>query len=217
AVVPVGLTRYRDKLPELRTYTRDEARTIVNRLETVQKELLDRLGSRFVWPADEFYVTAELPFPSRAGYEDMQQFENGVGMAREFITNFNRRRSRLKGLDTSRRVLFLTGESAFPFLTREIMPYVTQHLRLKAELSPVKNRFWGNSVTVSGLLTGQDLLRRARARVSDIDTVVLPPNCLNHDDLFLDNMSLTQFSTALDRRVVVGQYQFADTLREVYS
>jgi putative radical SAM enzyme (TIGR03279 family) len=217
AVVPVGLTRYRQRLPELRTYTSDEAGEIIDYIEKRQKEFAKRLGTRFVWPADEFYVAADRPFPSHSSYEEMTQFENGIGMAREFITVFNRRRRQLKSIKSDRRVLMLTGHSAFPFLSTEIIPYLTGTLRLPVELQVVDNVFWGESVTVSGLLTGKNLLGHARKNLERFDTVVLPPNCLNDDDLFLDDLSLEQFQKRLGRRVLVGRYNLADTITEVFQ
>jgi len=217
AVVPVGLTRHREALPSLRTYTASEAGAIIDYLAKRQRDLLARLGSRFVWAADEFYVAAQRPFPPRSHYEGMHQFENGVGMAREFITNFNRRRHHLKGLSRRRRALFLTGASAFPFFNAQLLPFMRERLKLRVDLDCVANRFWGESVTVSGLLTGQDLLRHARPKLDRYDIVVLPPNCLNNDSLFLDNLSLEQFRQALGVGVVVGQYDMAATLREVFS
>jgi len=215
AVVPVGLTKYRTSLAKLRTYTPAEAGVIVDRIEEKQKALLAATGSRFVWPADEFYVAAGRPFPKLHTYEEMHQFENGIGMAREFITGFNRRRGRLKGLRSNKRILFMTGRSAHPFLDQEVMPFINNELGLDVKLHQVPNRFWGETVTVSGLLTGQDLLRHVRMKIDEFDTVVLPPNCLNDDDLFLDNLSLDQFQNTLGKEVVVGQYNLAETLREV--
>ena len=217
AVVPVGLTKYREHLPHLRTYTADQAASIIDYIEARQTEILKQTGTRFVWAADEFYVIADRSFPSRASYEEMNQFENGIGMAREFVTMFNRRRTRLRGRTSSRKALFLTGYSAYPFLERDIMPYVHDTLGLHLTLAPVPNEFWGHSVTVSGLLTGKDVLAFAQERIADFDAVVLPPNCLNGDDLFLDNLSLDEFRGALGRPVYVGRYDFAATLTEVYS
>ncbi len=217
AVVPVGLTKYRDNLPDLRTYTPAEAGEIVDYVESRQADLYDRFGTRFVWPADEFYVAAGRPFPRRKYYEEMHQFENGIGMSRETITWFNRRRSRLKGITSDRRACFLTGHSAYPFLKDDVFGYIQDTLGLHADLHVVDNDFWGHSVTVSGLLTGQDLLRAARSMKAGYDTFVLPPNCLNNDDLFLDNMTLQQFKQTLGRRVVLGQYDLAATVRDVFQ
>lgn len=216
AVVPVGLTRFRENLADLRTYRADEAATIIDKIEKFQKHFLTGIGTRFVWPADEFYVAAKRDFPGRTVYEEMQQFENGVGMARESITSFNRRRRHLKKIKSDKRVLFLTGHSAYPFLSTEFIPYLRDQIGLQISLDPVVNRFWGETVTVSGLLTGQDLLRQSRKRANEFDAVVLPPNCLNSNDLFLDNLTLDQFRSVLARPVFIGRYDLAATVREIY-
>ncbi|MDZ4722913.1 MAG: DUF512 domain-containing protein [candidate division Zixibacteria bacterium] len=217
AVVPVGLTKYRQNLPNLRTYTKDEANTVIDYLEKRQGEFFEAEGSRFVWPGDEFYTIAGRAFPSIKAYEHMPQYENGIGMCREFINGFNRRRARLKSIKSSKRVLFLTGVSAYPFMSEEIMPYIQNTLGLNVELHCVKNRFWGDGVTISGLLTGQDLLRHARTHLDSFDLLVLPPNCINNDDLFLDNLSLKQFETALVKPVLIGQYNLAETIKEAFA
>jgi NifB/MoaA-like Fe-S oxidoreductase len=146
----------------------------------------------------------------------MSQFENGVGMGREILTKFNRRRARLKEIRSDRRALFLTGHSAHSFLSRQVLPFIQNELRLRLSLHPVCNRFWGEMVTVSGLLTGQDLLDQARKKADEFDVVVLPPNCLNIDKLFLDDMSLQQFQNALGKPVVVGRYNLAESIREIF-
>jgi len=217
AVVPVGLTRFRDNLAKLRTYQRDEAREIISYAKSRQSEFRDKLGTRFVWPSDEFFVIAEEEFPPLVAYEEMNQFENGIGMVREFLTMFNRRRNQLKGIRSEKRVLFVTGTSAFPFLSSRIMPHLTQKLGLLIELDAVHNRFWGHSVTISGLLTGQDLLRHARKNIERFDALVLPPNCLNNDNLFLDNLSLEHFRNALGKPVYVGQYNLVATIKDVFQ
>jgi len=216
AVVPVGLTRYRDRMSKLRTYTAEEAGVIIEQVENYQRRFLKEKGSRLVWLADEFYVLADQDFPGISSYETMPQFENGVGMAREFITGFNRRRARLRKLESIRKVLVLTGRSAYPFFSRRLLPYLRDDLHFQVELLAVPNRFWGETVTVSGLLTGQDLLRAARESGSDYDAVVLPPNCLNNDDLFLDNLSLNQFRQTLETEVDIGSYDLTQTIREVF-
>jgi len=217
AVVPVGLTKYRDNLPNLRTYQPDEAKDIINYIDRIQKRFLKEIGTRFVWAADEFYVAAHIGFPNQVSYEEMSQFENGVGMAREFLTNFNRRKRFLKSINSNKKALFLTGYSAYPFLTENIIQYLKLKLKLNVEFEPVKNDFWGETVTVSGLLTGNDLLRCAISYEKEFDVLVIPPNCLNDEYLFLDNLSLTQFETELGKPVVLGQYDLADTLKEVFK
>jgi len=217
AIVPVGLTRYRDRLPRLRPYKKKEAVEILAYIEERQEHFLKKFGSRFVWPADEFYIQAGWPFPKRHAYEDMPQFENGVGMAREFITTFNRSRRRLKKIKSRKRVLFLTGYSAYPFMRSEIWPYLEEETDLKIAIKKVSNRFWGKTVTVSGLLTGRDLLNAALEERSDFDILTLPPNCLNADNLFLDDMTLDKFTRKLGKPVVTGRYNFVNTIMEAVS
>jgi putative radical SAM enzyme (TIGR03279 family) len=215
-IVPVGLTRYRNDLPRLRKFQLEEAASLIDYIEMRQKGFLRGLGSRLVWPSDELYVETGRAFPGHSTYEDVPQFENGVGMAREFLTMFNRRRASLRRLRSRRRALFLTGRAAFPFMASEVLPFVTDRLRLMVSLFPVENRFWGKTVTVSGLLTGKDLLKGARSSIGNYDTLVLPPNCLNADGLFLDDLSLETFQRRLGKAVVVGRYNLAETLVEVF-
>jgi putative radical SAM enzyme (TIGR03279 family) len=217
AVVPVGLTRYRERLPKLRQHAPEEAARVVSYLGVRQRQLFRALGTRFVWPADEFYIRGGLGLPRMAAYESMPQFENGVGMARKFIYDFNRRRRFLKKLNKRKKAVLMTGESAADVLSRELVPYLRQELSLRVQVAEVPNDFWGHSVTVSGLLTGQDLLRMARRKARVGETVILPPNCLNHDGLFLDDMTVAEFADRLKRPVVVGSYDLAATIREVFS
>jgi putative radical SAM enzyme (TIGR03279 family) len=217
AIVPVGLTKYRDHLPKLRTYTPDESAAIIDQTEARQKEYHAILGSHFVWAADEFYVMADRDFPRRNEYEQMPQFENGVGMARECIAMFNRRRASLKSIQSELRVRFLTGLSAFPFLSQYILPFIQDDLKLHLSVQPVQNLFWGDSVTVSGLLIGRDMLEAAQGKIEEYDVLVLPPNCLNEDGLFLDDMSLEQFEDALGKPVVVGRYNLAESIKDAFQ
>ncbi|HOP06949.1 MAG TPA: DUF512 domain-containing protein [candidate division Zixibacteria bacterium] len=217
AVVPVGLTRYREHLPKLRLHTPEEASEVVEFIEKMQRVNIKKIGSRFVWAADEFYIVAGRQLPSLSSYEEMPQFENGVGMARQFITDFNRRRNTLKKIKSGKRAVLLTGQSAGSFMKGQIEPFLRDKLGLEVVVRPVANDFWGQSVTVSGLLTGQDLVKAIKKNTRKQDTVVLPPNCLNHDDLFLDDLSLDEFARQVNRPVLVGSYDLVDTLLEVYS
>ena len=216
AVVPVGLTRYRERLPQLRTFTTTEAGQLIREVHRWQRQFLKSLGTRFVWVADEFYVNAECKIPTYASYETMPQFENGVGMVREFVTRFNRRRRQLKQVSSKKRVLFITGHSALNIMKQEIWPFLTDKIGLHATLHPVSNRFWGDTVTVSGLLVGRDIRDELKTLVQDFNCIVLPPNCLNGDKLFLDDLSLDDVQTALMCPVIVGKYDFVDTIIEVF-
>jgi putative radical SAM enzyme (TIGR03279 family) len=213
AVVPVGLTKFREHLPNLRSYAPYEAQEIVKIVEKHQKTLFRQHGTRFVWPGDEFYTIAGEQFPPHSSYEEFQQFENGIGMCRDLITNFNRRKKQLKGMSSTHRIMMFTGASAYGFLSRDILPWIQQETGLSVALKMIPNRFWGESVTVSGLLTGQDLLRAARVHANEYDVLLLPPNCLNNDDLFLDNLSMAQFRSVLpSKNILLGHYNIVESL-----
>ncbi|MEE8576313.1 MAG: DUF512 domain-containing protein, partial [candidate division Zixibacteria bacterium] len=213
-VVPIGLTKHRQNLPTLRTYRSDEASAIIDQVHATQIEFSHDKGSRFVWAADEFYVQANRSFPTLKSYEEMSQFENGIGMVRDFLTSFNRRRRFLGELGINKRILILTGHSAYPFLSEHVLVFLKDVKKLKLNIEAVTNRFWGDSVTVSGLLTGQDLLNAARRAKSKFDRLLLPPNCVNSDGLFLDNMSLSHFKKTIGKDVILGSYDICKSIRE---
>ncbi len=216
-VVPVGLTRYRQRLPKLTPFTAESADDILNYIHAKQKDCLRQEGSRFVFSADEFYVLADRKLPKLSEYEEMAQFENGIGMLRWSLVQFNRRRRFLRGISSNKRIAMLTGKSAKAFIQKNIVDYMRNELNVPIDVYGVENTFWGELVTVSGLLTGQDLLLAVESLKSKYDAVLLPPNCLNDDDLFLDNMSLEEFKQKADVDVKVGSYLFADTMQEVLS
>ncbi|MCH9031115.1 MAG: DUF512 domain-containing protein, partial [candidate division Zixibacteria bacterium] len=217
AVAPVGLTKYRDNLTDVPIYSAEEAGVVIDLVEKYQKKFKKAGGSRFVWPADEFYTIAERSFPPLSSYETIDQFENGVGMCRLLISDFNKRRKRLAKISPqiakAGRIVALTGASAYPWLNSEIVPNA-RDAGIDIEFFETENRFWGDTITISGLLTGADLLEKARKSAENEDVIVLPPNCLNGDDLFLDNMTLADFKNKLGRKVVVGSYDMVETLIE---
>jgi len=211
-IVPVGLTRYRDNLPKLKSFTPSGANHILKYIHKIQKKFLKSCGTRFVFAADEFYILAGRSLPALYDYEQMEQFENGIGMMRYFLTDFNRRRRFIRVGAKPLRIAIITGETAYKIFDKDIMPYLKIKSGLKADLFPVKNRFWGEKVAVTGLLTGQDILSEIKKINKQYDIALLPPNCLNNDGLFLDDMSLEDFKLRAGMDIVVGSYSLVDTL-----
>ncbi|MCK5127724.1 MAG: DUF512 domain-containing protein [candidate division Zixibacteria bacterium] len=208
AVVPVGLTKFRDRLPQLRSFTTEESREVLDLVKKYQKKFLKQHGTRFVFPADEFFINARVKLPNLSYYEEMFQFENGIGMARQFIVDFNRRKRYLpKKTGKSITVAIVTGKSAESFMKADIMPVFDNISGLNVSLKVVENKFWGENVTVTGLLTGNDIAESV-AEINP-DCILLPPNCLNGDDLFIDNMSLTEFERRVNCPVLTGTYDLA--------
>ena len=188
AVVPVALTRFRDRLPALRTVTPAEARDLVRVIEGWQRQYLGRLGTRLVFAADELYLAGGLePSPSRA-YEGFPLLEDGVGLVRRFTEGFRRALHHLpREVHPPRAVSVVTGELFAPRLGALLDQVRVDGLTVT--LLPVANAFFGGNIGVAGLLTGQDILAQLSVR-SLGDLVLLPDVALGDQaNVLLDDLS----------------------------
>ena len=209
AVVPLGLTGHREELTPLRTVTPAEAVGLLVSEKRWEKEFRSRLGVAFVYLADEFYLLAGAPLPSAARYDGFPQIENGVGMTRSFLDRFARQKYRFPREVKPVRVSIVSGELAAPILTARVLPVLNTISGLQAEVVAVKNRFFGGKVTVSGLITGGDIIGQLRG-MERADLIMIPPNCRNGDGLFLDDLDLDGLSRALDAPVLAPQSGFTE-------
>lgn len=198
ACVPVGLTRYREGLYPLRPFDRAAARAALDILEAYGEKFLQERGTRTVYPSDEFYLIAQRPLPPLEFYEDLPQIENGVGMLRDLEDAF------LWALEDSqppaqpRKVTIPTGEAAFHFLNTMLDAARAKYPTLTIDLVPVHNDFFGGTVDVTGLLTGQDIVKTLQPRPLG-DEILIAGNMLKSgEDIFLDDMTLQELSQALD-------------------
>lgn len=197
AVVPVGLTRHRERLPALRPVTEEEARGLLTAIHGWQSEYLRRLGSRFVFGADELYILAGWDFPPVPAYEEFPVLEDGIGLARKFLDGWRTATRTLPGrLDPPRHVSVATGELFAPYLERSLVALGgIQGLRVSC--CPIPNDFFGRGITVSGLLTGQDLLTHlSRQPLGDL---LLVPGVALKDGagVFLDDLTPQDLASRL--------------------
>ena len=203
AVVPLGLTRHRAGLTELTSVTPSFSRQVIDQIQIYQSEFEEKLDEPFVYLADEFYLQAEQPLPNAEHYREFWQIENGVGMMRDFLDAFDAvMQSAPKAVKNPIHWIWATGQSAGPVLAKEVMPYLNQIGNLQAELCVVENHLMGSSVTVSGLLSGQDFYEALHPVTSDVQ-VLLPPNCVNEDGVFLDDWTPEILSEKLSCHVHV--------------
>ena len=194
ALVPVGLTRYREHLYPLRPYTREEARSVIYEAERFQREALARYGTRFVFPSDEFYLIAGLSIPPDEAYEDYPQYENGVGLLRRLYDEFDAAWRMEDRNAKSRRVAIACGTSVAPFLTEMLSSHPLPGLH--PLVIPVRNRFFGETVTVSGLITGGDLTEQLSG--VPVDEILITENMLRKGEaIFLDDMTLEEAKNRL--------------------
>jgi putative radical SAM enzyme (TIGR03279 family) len=189
AVVPVGLTKYRQGLARVEDITCETARAALARVEAWQRECLARIGTRFCFAADEMYVKAGLQLPPFEAYEDFPQIENGVGMLRQLEDEYL---FAMEDMPTvrPRSVLMPCGVAAAAFLRQMLDEHPVPGVDV--EILPVENRFFGETVTVSGLITGQDL---AQALVGKAADEVLITSCMlrsREEEIFLDDMTLDE-------------------------
>ncbi len=205
-IVPAGLTRHRKGLYPLSLFTKEEAAAVIDTVNAVGEDCLKKHGSRIFFCSDEFYLNAERPLPSSEYYEDFSQLENGVGMLRLFEDNFKDELEFGEHNSTNRRVSVATGAAAYQTLKR-----LTDSLNMDVTVYKIINNFYGESVTVSGLLTGQDFY----AQLCDKELgeeLLIPANCLR-DGIFLDDMTLDVLSQKLNIKITPVCEDGAEFLR----
>lgn len=206
AVVPVGLTRYREHLTPLVPFDAARAASLLDQVHQWQQQCLARLGSRFVFAADEFYVLADQDFPASAAYEDFPQLENGIGMARRFIDAFLSALQHQRRRTAPRRpCLVVTGKAAGKFLPRLVEAGEARLGPARVQVAVLENIFWGPGVTAAGLLTATDLRKQLPRHLAAVGpeppVVLLPASCLR-DELFLDGTSRAALSRELRISIV---------------
>jgi putative radical SAM enzyme (TIGR03279 family) len=197
AVVPVGLTRHRERLPELRTLTGAEAGELARTIEGWQREFREALGTRFVWASDEVYLAAGRPLPAASAYEGFPVIEDGIGLVRRFSDGFARAARRLPARVVRKRsVTVVTGAMFAPSMRRLLDRISVRGLRV--QLAPVVNDWFGHGIGVAGLLTGQDIAAQL-AGLPLGDEVLVPAVAIRDGaGVFLDDLSTADLSASLD-------------------
>lgn len=219
AVVPVGLTGHREGLTELRTYTVDEMAALLDFVEPLRERYLKGpRESRFVFPSDEWYIGTGRPVPTGAAYEGFPQLDNGVGSTREFLEELE---ADIEDLGIARalgNIRIVTGKLGRKVFSDYIFQLFTDKgVRSLPEIITVENSFFGADVTCSGLLVGQDIVDAVRRETADggsAKVVFIPPNCLNHDGVTVDEMTPADMSEALGTPVVAPDESFIQALQE---
>ena len=204
AIVPVGLTRHRERLPALRSLTPDEARALAAAADGWQRRALAELGSRFVFLADEIYLLAGLPLPDAIAYEGFPVAEDGIGLVRQFEDGFARSIARRRRPDHGQSLTVVTGELFAPRLRALLAGggYDSAAVRVAA----VPNDFFGPAIGVAGLLTGRDIQRHL-AQAPELGRAVLVPAVAvrDGDGIFLDDLTPADLARDLGVPVRVVQ------------
>ncbi len=214
SVVPVGLTKYREGLSKLRPVDRETANAVIRQVDAFGEKCLAERGTRLFFCSDELYIRAGLELPGEDYYEDYVQLENGVGMLRSLISEFEAGlRLEDRSVEASPYTI-ATGVSAAPFL-RELADRVRDQLGVQGQVAAIRNDFFGPSVDVAGLVTGGDLIRQLKGR--DLGKrLLIPVNMLRHGgDVFLDGLHTGDVERELNVPVTVVEQDGFDLLDAV--
>ncbi len=197
AVVPVGLTRFKN--PHVKPFDKSDALKAIEIVNQFSRRFKRRHGDPIVYAADELYIRANLPFPSVSEYGDLSQIENGVGLVSSFLDSF--RKLKLPKRIRPKKVITFTGASFAPYLKEALQKLKTIE-GLSIEMFKIDNSFFGNSVTVTGLLTGRDIIKALIGKAK-ADCLLVPNVTLRDgENIFLDNVTLKNLEESLEIKVV---------------
>lgn len=214
AIVPVGLTRYREDCYPLAGFTPDEACQIIAQINKWQERCRKEIGSSFVYLSDEFYVASESEIPSEEFYDGFPQLENGIGLVRSFLSEWEEAVRDVEGYAKPTYIDIVCGVSAYKVLTPLLSKL--QISNLIPRLVPVTNRFFGENVTVTGLLTGRDIIQSLSELPGSRSGVIIPGIALRKgENKFLDEITPTEIESTI--KVPVRTAYFAKDLFELLS
>ncbi|WP_250278692.1 DUF512 domain-containing protein [[Clostridium] colinum] len=214
AIVPLGVTKYRDNLPQIESFSKEDSLNIIKQVEAWQEKLQKKYGTKFVFLSDEFYLKADINLPNGDYYEGYPQLENGVGMItlmeEEFFEYFNT----LKGDNIKRVYSVATAKLAYPLIKKLCDKICEKFSNTKINVYEIRNDFFGKTITVSGLLTGGDIVNQLKDKELG-DILFLPENCVRADDtVLLDDMDITDIERELNIKVCLSKDNGADFIKQ---
>lgn len=204
SVVPIGLTKYREGLFKQEPFSKDDAEKVIDQIEEWQRKNLEKYGTRIVFAADEFYLKAEREIPKPECYEDFQQFENGVGMLSLFRSEFYEILPSIKDSQKNRIVSMATGSAAFGLMSEIAQAVMKKCPKTKINVYCIKNDFFGEMITVSGLLTGGDIIKQLKGRELG-EYLILPDSLLrNGETILLDDVYVSDIEKELGIKIKIA-------------
>ena len=199
SIVPAGMTRFREEkgLYPLTPFTKEEAAAVVKQVETFAEHCLAAYGTRIFYVGDELYLEAGLPIPDAEYYEEFHQLEDGVGMIASTKQEFFAALEDADADDRAREISIATGVAAYPLMCELSEALTKKYPNIKIHVYEIKNNYFGELVTVAGLVTGKDLLEQLKGKPLG-EALYISQNMLRHEgDLFLCGMSIDELSESL--------------------
>ena len=217
SVVPVGLTKYREGLAPLELFEKEDAGKVLKQIHKWQDYFRENYGTTFVHASDEWFILAEQEFPDEAYYEGYGQLENGVGMMRLLLEEVKERLAELTGDEREQHVAIATAKLAYPTIKKLAADVEMKFPGIKIDVYCIINKFFGEHITVSGLLTGQDIIAQLKGKMLG-EELLLPCNVLKADeDIFLDDISLKELSDSLQVPVNIIQSEGRDFVDKIIT
>lgn len=204
AVVPVGMTRFRERLPKIEKVARDYAREMVAAIDKKERVFQKRIGTRFVWLADEWYHIAELPYPAKSHYEEFPQLEDGIGTARLFLESAKQVSRKLpESVEAPVRATLVTAEMPAANV-QGFADRLNQIKGVEVNVCVIHNNFFGGDIHIAGLMTATDIIEQVGAFEGRHQTVYIPQIAVRDGTLFLDDVTVSELQERLggDVRIV---------------
>ena len=223
SVVPVGLSKYRDGLYPLQPFNKEDAGKVIDLIESWQKKLYPKFGVHFIHASDEWYILAERPMPEEERYDGYLQLENGVGMVRLFLNEFHdymeelKKERKLPDDSLTGKISLVTARLMYSYIVKMAKEVEEAFPGLTIQVFCIRNDFFGENITVTGLLTGQDILNQLKGK--DLgDLVLLPENVMRlEEELFLDDMKLSELTNALQVPVDIVKSSGCEFVKSILS
>lgn len=202
AIVPVGITKYRDKLVHVDPFNKESASKLLDDISLIQRKNLEEFSTRFVFPSDEFYCLSKKELPTFDEYEGFPQLENGVGLMKLFEYEIREELDKIGVNQGEKSYTIATGTLAYEFIESMKALILNKFPNLELNIVPIVNKFFGETITVSGLVTGNDIHSQLSGK--DIgDGLLIPKSMLKADeDIFLDNISVEDLELKLNTKVL---------------
>jgi putative radical SAM enzyme (TIGR03279 family) len=214
AIVPVGITKYRSGLENIRALTDEECIFNIDIIKKYQEKFINLIDTRFVFLSDEFFIKGKCPIPDYSEYEDFNLLENGVGMIALFEYELLKELKKINKLNIYKNYSIITGALAYEFMKKISFEITNTINNISIEVYKIENDFFGRDVNVSGLVTAQDIIAQTRGKLKG--TVLIPKNMLKSDeDIFLDDYTLIDLEKELNLKVKAIETTGYDLIREI--
>lgn len=215
SVVPVGISKYREGLYPLEAFTKEDAEQVIDTIEKWQKKIFPEFGVHFIHASDEWYLLAGRELPEEERYDGYLQLENGVGMLRLLDTEVEDALKKKNTDDRKRKISFATGKLAYPYIRRYADKITEKFPQIEIKGYEIRNDFFGERITVSGLITGQDIMNQL-VKEDLGECLLLPCNLLRSgEDVFLDDKTVGEIEEALKVPVQIVDESGADFVAAV--